>query len=255
LKFKVKTAFTPNSIQPQGLNRTIMENTTNIPRHIALIMDGNGRWAEQRGLPRMEGHRAGVKNIRPILKHLIKRGISYVTLYAFSTENWNRPEEEVDGIFHILETSMAKEARELHKNGVKIVHIGRMEGLSVKLQKSLVQIQKLTVENTKITLLLAFNYGGRAEIIDAVRKFITSGSPVDSLDEKTFVKYLYTADIPDVDLVIRTGGEIRTSNFLIWQAAYSEYYFTKVFWPDFEETELENALQAYSQRRRRFGGL
>jgi undecaprenyl diphosphate synthase len=232
-----------------------MENTFNLPRHVAFILDGNGRWAEERGLSRLEGHRAGVKNIRPVLKYLIQQGVSYVTLYTFSTENWNRPHEEVDGIFHILETSMAKEARELHKNGVKIVHIGRMDGLPVKLQKSIVRMQKLTAENTKMTLLFAFNYGGRAEILDAVRKFITSGTPVDKLDEKTFAEYLYTEGLPDVDLVIRTGGEIRTSNFLIWQAAYSEYYFTPVFWPDFNEAELEKALLAYTQRQRRFGGL
>jgi len=232
-----------------------MENTFKLPRHVAFILDGNGRWAEERGLSRLEGHRAGVKNIRPVLKYLIQQGVSYVTLYTFSTENWNRPHEEVDGIFHILETSMAKEARELHKNGIKIVHIGRTDGLSLKLQKSIIRMQKLTAANTKMTLFFAFNYGGRAEILDAVHKFITSGTPVDKLDEKTFAEYLYTGGLPDVDLVIRTGGEIRTSNFLIWQSAYSEYYFTPVFWPDYNEAELEKALQAYTQRQRRFGGL
>jgi undecaprenyl diphosphate synthase len=232
-----------------------MEKAVNLPRHVAFILDGNGRWAEQHSLPRLEGHRAGVKNIGPILRYLIKHGVSYVTLYAFSTENWNRPQEEVNGIFHLLESVMSKEAREVHKNGVRILHIGRMDGLSPKLQKSIKRAQKLTASNTALTLVFAFNYGGRAEILDAVRKFIASGDPLESLDEKSFEKYLYAADMPAVDLVIRTGGEIRTSNFLIWQAAYSEYYFTPVFWPDFNEAELEKALLAYSQRQRRFGGL
>ena len=232
-----------------------MENMSNLPRHVAFILDGNGRWAEQRGLPRMEGHRAGVKNIHPILLHLIKHGISHVTLYAFSTENWNRPQQEVNGIFDLLESALSKEARELHKNNVRIVHIGRIKELSPNLQKAIARAQKLTANNKAMTVAFAFNYGGRAEIIDAVRKFVTGGEPVDSLDEKSFEKYLYTADMPDVDLVIRTGGEIRTSNFLIWQAAYSEYYFTPVFWPDFGREELETALQSYGRRQRRFGGL
>ncbi len=232
-----------------------MENTANLPRHVAIILDGNGRWAEQRGLPRLEGHRIGVKNVRPIVRHLKDQGIPFVTLYAFSTENWNRPADEVSGIFGILERIVATEARELHKNGVRILHIGRPEGLSTKLQKSIKDGIKLTENNTDMTLVLAFNYGGRAEIVDAARKLIVSGVPADSLDEKTFAKYLYNAGLPDVDLLIRTGGEIRTSNFLIWQAAYAEYYFTPVLWPDFDSSELDKALDAYSQRKRRFGGL
>ncbi len=232
-----------------------MENTTNLPRHVAIILDGNGRWAEQRGLPRLEGHRIGVKNVRPIVRHLKDQGIPFVTLYAFSTENWTRPADEVSGIFGILERIVATEARELHKNGVRILHIGRPEGLSTKLQKSIKDGIKLTENNTDMTLVLAFNYGGRAEIVDAARKLIVSGVPADSLDEKTFAKYLYNAGLPDVDLLIRTGGEIRTSNFLIWQAAYAEYYFTPVLWPDFNSSELDKALEAYSQRKRRFGGL
>ena len=232
-----------------------MENTLNLPRHVAFIMDGNGRWAEQRGLSRVEGHRAGVKNIVPILGYLMKRGISFVTLYAFSTENWNRPQEEVNGIFHLLESVLSKEARDFHKKGIKIKHIGRLGELPPKLQKSINQIQKLTANNTVLTVAFAFNYGGRAEIIDAIRKFATSGEKVENLDEGSFGRYLYSADMPDADMVIRTGGEIRTSNFLIWQAAYSEYYFTPVFWPDFNEEELEKALETYNQRHRRFGGL
>ena len=232
-----------------------MKTIIHRPNHVAIIMDGNGRWAEQRGLPRLQGHQAGVKNIRPIIAYLNKCGVKYVTLYAFSTENWNRPEDEVDGLFHLLEEVIRKEARELHKNGARIIHIGRLDRLSKKIQKSVNKAVKLTDNNTGITVGMAFDYGGRAEILDAVRNAITDNVAPNDIDEKTFEKYLYTSGLPDVDLVIRTGGEIRTSNFLIWQAAYSEYYFTPVLWPDFNEEELEKALQTYSQRQRRFGGL
>jgi len=218
-------------------------------------MDGNGRWAQQRGLSRLEGHRAGVQNIRPIIKFLYSHGIKYVTLYAFSTENWSRPEDEVNGIFHILEEIIFEESQELHRKGVRIVHIGSLDGLSNNLQKSIKEAIKLTANNKDMVLGVALNYGGRAEIVDAVRRIINKGLKPNELDEKKFRKYLYTADFPDVDLVIRTGGELRTSNLLIWQTAYSEYYFTPVLWPDFNEEELEKALQEYSRRERRFGGL
>ena len=228
---------------------------TTLPRHVAFIMDGNGRWAEQRGLSRLDGHRAGVKNIRPIIKFLNSNGIKYATLYAFSTENWSRPEDEVYGIFRLLEEIIVEESQELHKNGVRLKHVGSLEGLSDKLQESINNALELTADNTGMTIGVALNYGGRAEIIDAVRRIINNGIKPDELDEKNFRDYLYTADFPDVDLVIRTGGEFRTSNLLIWQTAYSEYYFTPVLWPDFNEEELKKALQAYSQRERRFGGL
>lgn len=218
-------------------------------------MDGNGRWAKQRGLPRLEGHQAGVKKIRPIIKCLDKHGVEYVTIYAFSTENWNRPEDEVSGLLHLLEEVVDKETRELHKNGVRIRHVGSLAGLSPGLQKSISGAVKLTENNTGMTFGVAFNYGGRTEILDAARHLIAEGVPPQNIDEKLFGDYLYTAGFPDVDLVIRTGGEIRTSNFLIWQAAYSEYYFTPVLWPDFNEADLEKALLAYSRRQRRFGGL
>jgi len=234
---------------------TIMERIVGLPKHVAFIMDGNGRWAEQRRLPRLEGHRAGVENVRPVIKSLNEHGIEYVTLYAFSTENWSRPEDEVSGLLRLLEEVIAKEARELHKNGVKIRHIGRLEGLSRRLQQSIKRAVRLTENNTRMTIGVAFNYGGRAEILDAVRHLIAEGVPPRDIDEKLFGDYLYTAGFPDVDMVIRTGGEIRTSNFLVWQAAYSEYYFTPVLWPDFNEEELEKALLTYSQRQRLFGGL
>jgi len=218
-------------------------------------MDGNGRWAEKRGLSRLEGHQAGVKNIRPIIKFLHSKGIKYVTLYAFSTENWNRPEEEVNGLFRLVEDMIFDESKELHKNGVRLRHIGSLEGLSDKLRESINNALELTANNTGMTLGIALNYGGRAEIVEAARKIINKGIKPEELDEKKFRDFLYTSDFPDVDLVIRTGGEFRTSNLLIWQTAYSEYYFTPVLWPDFNEEELERALQAYSQRERRFGGL
>ncbi len=229
--------------------------TPSVPRHLAFIMDGNGRWAEQRGLTRLEGHRAGVKNIRPIIEFLNAKKIEYVTLYAFSTENWRRPEGEVNGLFHILEEIIGKEARELHKNGVRIHHIGSLEGLSPTLQKSINDAIKLTHNNNVMHLGVALNYGGRAEILDAIRKIMANGLKPDELNEDTFRKYLYAPNFPDVDMVIRTGGEMRISNLLIWQTSYSEYYFTPVLWPDFNKEELEKALLDYSQRQRRFGGL
>jgi undecaprenyl diphosphate synthase len=232
-----------------------MAKITSLPHHVAFIMDGNGRWAERHGLPRLEGHRAGVANIRPIIKCLNKHGVECVTLYAFSTENWSRPEGEVRGLLHLLEEVIDEEARELHKNGVRIRHVGRLEEMSPELQKSINRALKLTENNTGMTVCVAFNYGGRTEILDAVRHLMAEGVPPGDIDEKLFGEYLYTAGLPDVDLVIRTSGEMRTSNFLIWQAAYSEYYFTPVLWPDFNDECLEKALLTYSRRQRRFGGL
>ncbi len=232
-----------------------MESITSLPRHVALIMDGNGRWAEKRGIPRLEGHRAGVKNVRPVIKSLNNHNIEYVTLYAFSTENWSRPEEEVDGLFHLLENIIDKEARELHKNNIRIRHIGSLDGLSQELQKSIKRAINLTAKNDGMTLGVALNYGGREEILNAIRIIVENKVPPQNIDEMLFSRHLYAADFPDVDLVIRTGGEIRTSNFLIWQTAYSEYYFTPVFWPDFNEEKLEKALATYGRRQRRFGGL
>ena len=225
------------------------------PSHIAIILDGNGRWAEQRGLPRHKGHQAGVKNIRPIIEYLGHEGIQFVTLYAFSTENWKRPDDEVSGLFRLLERTIGKESRELHKNNVRIRHIGSLEGISEKLEKSIRKALDLTANNTGMTVGVAFNYGGRAEILEATRRIMKSGISPEDLDEKLFGEYLYTADFPEVDMVIRTGGEYRTSNFLIWQAAYSEYYFTPVLWPDFNQQHIREALDTFKKRQRRFGGL
>ncbi|MFH0914628.1 MAG: polyprenyl diphosphate synthase [Chloroflexota bacterium] len=227
---------------------------TNLPQHVAIIMDGNRRWAEMRGLPHLEGHRAGVKAARQVIEGLQEHGIKYVTLYSFSTENWKRPMKEVSGLMRLLEQSIKQETRELHERNMRLVHLGRLEGLSPKLRRTLEKAVELTRHNTAMTVGVAFNYGGRGEIVDAVRRLVSDGVSPQEIDERLFSRYLYTDGLPEVDLVIRTGGEIRTSNFLIWQAAYAEYYFTPVLWPDFDDKELEKALLAYRQRQRRFGG-
>ncbi len=228
---------------------------TVLPRHIAIVPDGNGRWAEQRGLPRLEGHRVGAENLSRVIEHLNDYQIKYVTVYTFSTENWNRPQDEVKGLFRLSEEKITRDLPVFRKRGVRFRHLGRLQGLPPSLQQAIKRALELTKNNTGMTLSLAFNYGGRAEILDAVGRIIAEGIPPEKLDEKLFASYLYTADLPDVDLLIRTGDELRLSNFLIWQTAYSEYYFTKVLWPDFGKKEVDKALLAYSQRQRRFGGL
>jgi len=228
---------------------------THLPVHVAIVPDGNGRWAEQHGLPRLAGHRAGVKIMRSMIEYLNDYQIKYVTLYGFSTENWNRPEDEVKGLFRVLEERIGKDVPKLHKKGVKVRHLGRLEELPTWLQKSIKNAEELTKNNTGMTLSLAFNYGGHVEIIDAVRRIIAEGIPSEKIDEKLFSSYLYTAGLPDVDLLIRTGDELRLSNFLIWQTAYSEYYFTQSLWPDITKEDIDKALLAYSQRERRFGAL
>lgn len=226
-----------------------------LPVHVAIVPDGNGRWAEQRGLSRLAGHRAGVQKMRAIIERLSDYQIKYATLFGFSTENWARPKEEVSGLFHILEERIGEDVPKLHEKGVKVLHLGRLEELPVWLQKSIKSAEELTKNNTGLTLILAFNYGGRGEIVDAVHRIIREGVPPEKIDEKSFTRYLYTAGLPDVDLLIRTGDELRLSNFLIWQTAYSEYYFTQVLWPDFTEEDIDKALLAYSLRERRFGAL
>jgi undecaprenyl diphosphate synthase len=228
---------------------------TKIPAHVAIIMDGNGRWAAQRGLPRNEGHRAGVENMRRVLEGAVEFGVKVLTVYAFSTENWGRPEEEVHGLLGILEETIRREVPELHKNGVRLRHLGRLEGISAEMQQAVQAAIALTQHNDRITLNVAFNYGGRAEILDAIRKMIHDRVAPEQVDEALFDRYLYTAGLPDPDLIVRTAGEMRLSNFLIWQAAYAEYYSTPTFWPDFDKQELYQALRAFSQRQRRFGKL
>ena len=232
-----------------------MKKITRLPNHIAFIMDGNGRWAEQRGLPRLEGHHAGLETTRSVIKYLGEYHIKYVTLYSFSTENWNRPKDEVNGLLNLLGKSIEKETKELHKRGVQIRHLGHMERLPKHLKRAIEKAIELTRDNTEMTLSLAFDYGGRAEILDAVRNIIADDISNSDIDEKLFNSYLYTADLPEVDLVIRTGGDLRISNFLLWQSAYSEYYFTNALWPDFNTEEVDKALIDYGQRQRRFGRL
>ncbi|MFC1945022.1 polyprenyl diphosphate synthase [Chloroflexota bacterium] len=226
-----------------------------LPQHVAIIMDGNGRWAQGRGLSRTEGHRAGVENIRRVIEACAGYRIGYLTLYTFSTENWNRPKSEVMSLLKILREMIDPETKALHENSIRIRHLGRMEGISRAVQAKIRRAVKLTRDNTGMTVSFAFNYGGRVEIIDAVRGMIRDGVRPADIDEKTFAGYLYTDGLPEVDLVIRTGGEIRLSNYLVWQTAYSELYFTPVLWPDFGREEVEKALTAYSRRDRRFGGL
>ncbi|PKB79996.1 MAG: di-trans,poly-cis-decaprenylcistransferase [SAR202 cluster bacterium Io17-Chloro-G9] len=227
----------------------------NVPVHVAIIMDGNGRWAKQRGLPRLEGHRVGVDRIQRVLETLGPQGVKYVTLYAFSTENWNRPQEEVAGLLDILRDALQQQARALHEKNVRIFHIGKLDRLSPGLQEAVDQVQELTSNNTGINLNVAFDYGGRDEILEAVKRILRDGIPAERLDQEMFGRYLYTAHCPDPDLIIRTGGEQRISNFLLWQSAYSEYYHTPTLWPDLDSAELEQVLESFSSRQRRFGGV
>jgi undecaprenyl diphosphate synthase len=225
-----------------------------IPRHIAIIMDGNGRWANQRGLPRLAGHRAGTDNIRRIVRECADLGVQYLTLYAFSTENWSRPAPEVTGLMHILGEFIDREMAELHKERVQVRHLGRLEGISEILQRKIRQSIELTRQNDRLVLAVALNYGGRADIVDAVRQIVAQGISPDAIDEQCITDHLSTRAMPDPDLIIRTSGEWRLSNFLIWQAAYSEYWSTSDFWPDFSPHHLRQAIQDYGQRKRRFGG-
>ncbi len=224
-----------------------------IPHHIGIIMDGNGRWAQSRNLPRLMGHQAGVDNIKRILESCVTHGIKVLTIYAFSTENWHRPPEEVSGLMRLLGLTIQRQLNDLHKNGVRILHSGRMDGIHPQLQNQIRHALEVTRNNQRISLNVAFNYGGRAEILDAMRRVVADGVNPETLTEDLFGKYLYTADLPDPDLIIRTGGEWRLSNFLIWQAAYAEYYTTPTYWPDFDEDELYKALYEYNRRERRFG--
>jgi len=226
-----------------------------IPRHIAIIMDGNGRWARSRGQPRLMGHRAGTQNIRRVLTGCVEHGVEVLTVYAFSTENWGRPGPEVRGIMRLLEQNLDEQLPELHAEGVQIRHSGSLERVSNPLVDKIQEALELTKGNQRIILNVAFNYGGRAEIVHAVRRLVEDSVAAEDVDEALFGRYLYTAGLPDPDLIIRTAGEMRLSNFLIWQGAYAEYYSTPTYWPDFDREELRKALEAYAARERRFGRL
>ena len=229
--------------------------TTQGPRHVAVIMDGNGRWASQRGLSRQQGHRAGTENIRRIIQAFGERGVEVLTLYAFSTENWTRPRREVSALMRLIPRVINREIKELHRNGVRLVHIGSLEPLPPEVRKKVEQAIELTKDNDRMTVALAFNYGGRAEILDAVRRIVAARVAADRIDEALFSSYLYTSEIGDPDLVVRTAGEMRLSNFLLWQSAYAEFYATPTLWPDFDEAEIDRALEAYAQRERRYGAV
>jgi undecaprenyl diphosphate synthase len=224
-----------------------------VPYHLAIIMDGNGRWAQSRGMPRLAGHKAGVENLRRVLRACSEFGIKILTIYAFSTENWGRPESEVRGLMNILESVIDHELNDLDANGVQLRHLGRLEGLSPVLQRKVHEAIERTRNNDRLTLNVAFNYGGRDEIIQAVQRIVADGIPAEEIDEVLFSHYLYTGGAPDPDLIVRTSGELRVSNFLIWQGAYAEYYATPTYWPDFDKEELRKALIHYNGRERRFG--
>ena len=225
------------------------------PRHVAIIMDGNGRWAKKRGLPRLVGHNAGGENIRPVVKIFADCGVKYLTLYMFSTENWNRPRIEVAGLLSLLARRIDQESRAFHQENIRLLHLGRLDRLSRKLREKVQAATELTKNNTGPTVCLAFDYGGRDEIVRAVARIAGASVRSDNIDESLFAQYLDNPGVPDPDLVIRTGGETRLSNFLLWQAAYSELYFTPVLWPDFGPKDVEEALSEYKRRQRRFGGI
>ncbi|MCK5794446.1 MAG: isoprenyl transferase [Anaerolineales bacterium] len=226
-----------------------------IPTHLAIIMDGNGRWALEKGLPRLAGHQAGTENLREVIEACVEFSIQYLTIYAFSTENWNRPPEEIQGLMKIFQMMLNRELNNLHEDGVQLRHIGRLDKIDQELRDKVKEAIQLTKDNKTLILNIAFNYGGRDEILHAVKQLMEDGHKAEDLDEDLFAKYLYTAGSPDPDLIIRTSGEYRSSNFLIWQGAYSEWYFTSTYWPDFGREELHQALTVYDQRERRYGEI
>lgn len=228
---------------------------TGIPQHVAIIMDGNGRWAAQRGLPRLAGHQHGTSNIRRITTAAAELGVEFLTLWAFSTDNWRRPREEIDGIFGILAEVIERETEELHRQGARLRHIGSLDGLDPGLQAAVRAAVERTRNNNRLNLTLAFNYSGRQELLAAVRSLTTSGVPASEITEATIQDHLFTRDLPDPDLIIRTSGEYRISNFLLWQSAYSEFVFTPTLWPDFGAEDLCAAVSEYGRRERRFGGV
>ncbi len=229
------------------------ETFEKVPTHVAVIMDGNGRWAKARGLPRVSGHQAGTENLRRVIRACVEFGIKYLTIYAFSTENWDRPREEVEGLMDILEDVIDRELEELNKEGVQLHHIGHLEGLNEALQSKVRNAIELTRENHTLVLTLAFNYGGRDEIVCAIRSMLQDGIKPEDVTPELVNQYLFTAGLPDPDLIIRTSGELRISNFLIWQGVYAEWYITPTLWPDFDREELKKAILDYSTRDRRFG--
>ena len=234
---------------------TSPRNLDRLPQHIAFIMDGNGRWAEKHDLPRQEGHKQGAVSLQHIVELSISYKIPYLTFYAFSTENWNRPRLEVDGLFALLDIKLEEGIQFALQNGVRFRHLGKLDNLPRKVQDKITEAHKLTKDNQAITVSMAFNYGSRDEIVEAAKSIVRDHVKPEDINETVMQHYLFTDDIPDPDLVIRTGGEMRLSNFLLWQSAYAEIYFTDVLWPDFNQKELDKALIDFSKRKRRFGKL
>ncbi len=230
-------------------------DATAIPRHVAIIMDGNGRWALERGWPRLRGHRAGTENIRHIIEGCVEIGVGALTLYAFSTENWRRPDAEVTGLMMILGEVIDRETAKLHENGVQLRHIGSLDGVPTRLQERVRHAVELTRFNSRLIVNVAFNYGGRAELVEAIKRLVSDGVRPEHIDESLISSYLQTAGLPDPDLIIRTAGELRVSNFLLWQGAYAEFWSTQVYWPDFDQDELRRAIADYGRRHRRFGSI
>ncbi len=224
-----------------------------LPRHVAIIMDGNRRWARQRSLPELDGHAAGVEAIREVLRHAVRRGVPVLTLYAFSRENWARSDAEVIGLFELLEAAIRSETEELRAQGVRVRLLGRLDELPDETRRSIGEALDATSDGTRLLLNIAFNYAGRTELVDAVRRLVESGRPPAAIDEAAITEALYTAGLPDPDLLIRTGGEQRLSNFLIWQSAYAEFYFCEALWPDFGPDAFDAALLEFARRQRRFG--
>lgn len=241
------------------MDKDIKIDLDKLPKHIAIVMDGNGRWAQKKSLPRLSGHNAGMKTLKTIVKAASKIGLKHLTVYAFSTENWKRPEDEILGIFKILILYVEKELRELHANNVKVNIIGDYKKLPKEAVEKLETSLQTTKANTGLQLNIALNYGSRFEILKSVRELALMSKngeiDPDDINDEIFSSLLYSKDMPDPDLIIRTGGELRLSNFLLWQAAYSELWFTDLYWPDFKKKDLEKAILDYQSRKRRFGGV
>lgn len=257
MKFLPKIFRPKKSKEPEDLLAQIKRLP--IPVHIGIIMDGNGRWANKRGLPRTAGHRAGMESLKSTVKACIQAGVKYLTVYAFSTENWKRPKDEVDALMGLLVEYINKELNELNSNGVRVKAIGDLAKLPESAKRQVAQAEAVTAANSKLNLQIALNYGGRREITEAVREIAAQAAagrlnPAD-INEELINNYLYTAGLPDPDLIIRPSGELRISNFLIWQSAYAEFVVTDILWPDFTPAHLYEAIAEYQQRHRRFGGL
>ena len=241
--------------QPDLVDDAETNRAASGPNHVAIIMDGNGRWATSRGKNRSNGHRAGTENVRRVVEAFAHAGVDYLTLFAFSTENWDRPDQEVNALIAILQEAISREVANLHEQGIRIRHLGTLDRMSDDLGSAIGDGIELTKHNTRMTLSVAFNYGGRAEILEAVKRIVAAGVSPEEIDRELFASHLYTHDMPDPDLIIRTAGEMRLSNFLLWQSAYAEYYSTEVLWPDFDAAEVRRALEAYGNRSRRFGRI